>query len=367
MKRLLILAAVAALAVAIPVQADVPATALAKNPGLAGVSPEDVAFLAKLYNAALKSGMTTVNVYSANAPVDPNNNLGVVLRAFEKTFPGIKVVGTRIAGAELSARLEAEIASGHRQGDIVGSADDYITRGLIEAFDPPLARNVPKDWHYPGNYYTAAALKQFGLVYNTRLVKPNEVPKTLDEALSPKWRGRVTIGQPNGVEPIDSVFATLWEQKKIDKATLQKIATAIPRRDRAPMASIASSWVAQGRYAIALWATSSVSRQLATRGAPVGVAPFPLTITNPTGHALLKGAPSPDAAKLLLAWLFSPTAQRLYGSAVFEQGTVPGSQPAIGMPKIRPDGAYQNPLPGFTDRRRKVYREIVAPIFGPAT
>jgi iron(III) transport system substrate-binding protein len=124
--------------------------------------------------------------------------------------------------------------------------------------------------------------------------------------------------------------------------------------------------VAQGRYAISLWATSSVARQLATRGAPVAPAPFPYTIVNPTGHALVKGAPSPDAAKLLLAWLFSPTAQRLYGSAVFEQGTVPGSQPAIGMPSTVGD-AFQNPLPGFSERRRKIYHDVVAPIFGPAT
>lgn len=354
------------LVASMPARADVAPAQLARAPGLQGVSPEDVAFLGKLYNAALKSGKTTVNFYSANAPVDPNNNLGVVFRAFEKTFPGIKVVGTRIGGAEMAARLEGEIASGRRQADIIGSADDYIARGWVEAFDPPLARNVPREWRYPGNYYVAAGLKQFGFVYNTRLVKPNEVPRTLNEVLSDKWRGRVTIGQPSGIQPIDGVFATLWEQKKIDRATLQRIAAFIPRRDRAPMASISSSWVAQGRYAIALWGTSSVGRQLAGRGAPVAAASFPLTIVNPTGHALLKGAPSPDAAKLLLAWIFSPTGQRLYGSAVFEQGTVPGSAAADGMPRITKDFVFENPQPGFSERRRKIHREVVAPIFGPA-
>lgn len=367
MKRILFAAAAAAQLLATPALAQVPPASLVKAPGLQGVSAQDVAFLAGLYNAALKSKKTTVNVYSPNAPVDPNNNLGVVFRAFEQTFPGIKVVGTRIGGAEMAARLEGEIASGRRQADIIGSADDYVQRGLIEAFDPPLARHVPKDWRYPDHHYTAAALKQFGFVYNTRLVKPHEVPKTLDEVLSPKWRGKVTIGQPSGVQPIDGVFAELWDQKKIDRATLKKIADFIPRRDRAPMASISSSWVAQGRYAIALWATSSVARQLATRGAPVAVATFPQTVVNPTGHALLKGAPSPDAARLLLAWLFSPTAQRLYGSAVFEQGTVPGSPAAIGMPKVAPDFVFQNPKAGSSELRRKVHREIVLPIFGPAT
>ena len=368
MSRRIIAAAVGVLLASfLPARADVSTADLAKAPGLQGVSSQDVAFLAKLYNAALKSGKTTVNVYSANAPVDPNNNLGVVFRAFEKTFPGIRVVGTRIGGAELSARLEGEIASGRRQADIIGSADDYISRGLIEKFDPPLARAVPKDWRYPDGYYVAAALKQFGFVYNTRLVKPNEVPRNLNEVLSDKWRGRVTMGQPSGIQPIDGVFATLWEQKKIDRATLQRIAAFIPRRDRAPMASISSSWVAQGRYAIALWGTSSVARQLAGRGAPVAVAAFPQTIVNPTGHALVKGAPSPDAAKLLLAWFFSPTGQRLYGTAVFEQGTVPGSLPPQGMPRITPDVAFQNPSAGFSDRRRKIHREVVAPIFGPAT
>lgn len=341
-----------------------PAARGGREAGLKGVSPDDVAFLDDLHQKALRSGKATVNVYSANAPVDANTNLGVVFRAFEETFPGIRVVGTRIGGAELAARLEGEIASGRRQGDIIGSADDYIARGLVEAFEPPLARDVPKEWRYPGGYYTAAALKQFGLVYNSRLVGPDEVPKSLDDVLSDKWRGKVTIGQPTSFQPIDGVFATLWEQGRIDRATLQRIADFVPRRDRAPMASISASWVAQGRFAIALWGTSSVARQLAGRGAPVAIAPLAETIVNPTGHALLKGAPSPDAAKLLLAWIFSPLGQALYGTAVFEQGTVPGSLPPDGLPEVNGASIFQNPSPGFSDRRRKIHLDVVAPIFG---
>ena len=356
-----------ALALTVPGRADVSPEQLATAPGLQGVSPADVAFLAKLYNAALDSHKTTINFYSANAPVDPNNNLGVVFRAFEKTFPGISVVGTRISGAELAARLDGEIASGHRQADIIGSSDDYIARGLIEPFDPPLARNVPAQWRYPGNAYVAASLKQFGLVYNTRLVKPNEVPHSLGEVLSTKWRGHVTIGQPTGIEPVDGVFATLIQQHVIDHNALQKIADFIPRRDRAPMASISSSWVAQGRYAIALWGTSSVGLQLAGRGAPVAVAAFRETIVDPTGHALLKGAPSPDASKLLLDWIFSPTAQRLYGTAVFEQGTTPGTTTPSGMPPVSDKSIYQLPAPGTSAAIHKTYLDVVTPVFGPAT
>ena len=91
--------------------------ALAKAPGLQGVSSADIDFQADLYKAAISSGKTTVNLYSANAPLDPNTNLGIVLRKFEETFPGIKVLGNRISGAEQAAKIEAEIASGNRHAD----------------------------------------------------------------------------------------------------------------------------------------------------------------------------------------------------------------------------------------------------------
>lgn len=344
-----------------------PAAALAKSPGLAGVGADDIAFMAKLYDAALSSRRTVVNFYSANAPVDPNMNLGVVFRAFERTFPGIHIQGTRISGAELAARLDGEWASGRRQGDIVSGAELLVSKGRILAFDPPLSRNVNPAFRDPNNYFVATAIKQFGLTYNTDQVRPEEVPQSLDQLLNDKWRGRVTLAQPTGVELVDDFLYALIQQHGIDIPTIRRLAAFVPRRDRSAMASMASNVVSQGRYSFGLWSTSSVARQLASRGAPIAVAPFRETIVTPTSHGILKDGPSPDASKLLINWMFSPLAQKLYASAVFEQGTVPGSPAPAGIPKPAAKPFLDIPSAERPALVRKFHDTVVSPIFGPAT
>lgn len=340
------------------------AKALAAAPGLRGVSEDDAMFLARQYDAALAKGKTTVNLYSANAPIDPNTNLGVLLREFERTFPRIKVLGSRISGAELSAKIEAEIASGNRQGDIVSEPENYIEQGMIEPFDPPLSKGVDGQARHPKGYFVATSRKVFGLVYNTDLVKPKELPTSLADLLVDKWKGNVTITDPTGATTVDTVIATLFENHAIDAATIKKIAEFIPPPDRQVKASAAANTVAQGRYAFALWGTGPVAAQLASRGAPVATAPFKQAVLIYSSHGLLKGGPSPDAAKLLLNWLFSPVAQRLYAEAVFEYPTVPGSPLPAGQPDVASYPPVSIPPADLAAVERRYYLRDVRPAFG---
>lgn len=345
-------------------QAPASRAALAAAPGLEGVSAEDIDFLAKQYEAALASGKTTVNIYSANAPVDPNTNLGIVLRKFEETFPGITVLGTRISGAEQAAKIEAELASGNRQADLVSGPEYYIDQGLIEPFDPPLARNVPAEWRDPDNYYISTTVKNFGLAYNTDLVAAEELPASLEELLVEKWKGQITIAQPTGQTTIDDAISTLFESKAITADTLKKIAEYVPSKDRQVQASASVNLVSQGRYAFALWGPAQVAAQLASRGAPIAATPFKEAVLVDSAHGLLKGSPSPDAAKLLLNWLFSPVSQRLYAEVVYEYGTVPGSPIPAGLPDVSNYNLVTIPAGKSTEVNKRYFDEVVKPIFG---
>lgn len=365
MARLTGLALIAATALCSlsPVQAQTAAT-LAAAPTLKGLSTADIQVLADLYDAAVKSGKTVVNLYSPNSPVDRNTTLGISLREFQTTFPGITVLATRVAGAELYAKVEAEIASGNRKADLVGDPQDLLDAGWIESYEPPLGRSVPAHLHGPNGYFVSSSLKLFGLVYNTDLVKPGEAPRSIDELLSPKWKGKVTISQPTGTGTTDRALSTLLESKAIDAATIKRIADFIPSADRQVLASASVNTVAQGRYAFSLWAPDQVAAQLAERGAPIAIADFKEQVLINAQHGLLKGAPSPDAAKLLLNWLLTPAAQRIYAEKVYEYGTVPGSPQPKGLPDISGYSLVRIPEAKSLNVARGHFAATVKPVFG---
>ncbi|MGV6871859.1 ABC transporter substrate-binding protein [Pseudochelatococcus sp. B33] len=333
--------------------------------GLEGVSNEELAAITKLYEAAITSGKTTVNLYSAGAPTDPNDGLGILLREFERTFPGITVLGTQISGAALAARLEAEFASGNRQGDVVGDPDEYIDSGYVEQFEPVTTLKLGTDVRDENGYFASPVRKLFGLVYNTDLVPADEVPDTIEGILIDKWRGQVTIAQPTGVESIDEAIAILLSNDAISVETIQKLADFVPPSDRQVKASSSVNLVAQGRYAFGIWGPNQVAARLADRGAPIAAAPFKEGVLRLSPLGLLKDAPSPDAGKLLLTWLYTPTAQRLYAT-LYEYPTTPGAPTPTGLPD-QSDYSYQ-PLAAAesADTQRRYFEEIVEPIFGTA-
>ena len=351
-------------------QAGLPANvnrgALSQAPSLAGLSSPTRDKLIDFYEAAVATKRTRINLYSANATIDPNTSLGVLLREFERTFPGLKVIGTRISNVELITKVLAEVASGNRQADIVSGPEVFIDDGLIEAFDPPTAENVNPGFRHPKGFFTASTRKLFGLVYNTDLVPAKDAPHSIDDLLQPRWKGKITFSHPFGQGTTDTVLATLLESKAIDVETLKRIAEFVPRTDRQAVASTAVNTVAQGRYAFTLWGPDQVAAVLAERGAPVAVSDFKQQVLIDSAHGLLKGGPSPDAAKLLLSWLFSPVAQKLYADIVCEYGTIPGAPIPKGLPDI---SGYRNVWIPASDMARlseEHFRNTVKPIFGSA-
>ncbi|WP_162620179.1 ABC transporter substrate-binding protein [Corynebacterium provencense] len=338
--------------------------------GRAGVSDEDNKTLDDLYAAAKDGGQSSVNLYSAYAPTDPNTGIGIALKKFEDTFPGITVKSTLISGAELISRTDGETASGNNQGDLVLSGPSDIgylaDNNYLDAFEPVTARDVDSEYSHPDGLYTIPFQSLFGIVYNTDAVTADEVPDSLDDLLDPEWNDRVTFAQPNGFGPSDFSITTLVEAEAIDEDDLQRISDAIPVDNRSASAPDAVTAVAEGRYDLALWGPSQVAATQATLGAPISVGSIPdLQVLNGPGLGLLKNAPSPDAAKLLETWLFTPTAQKLIAEGSFNYGTVPGTPTPPGFPEV---GDYDLPtIPaGEFSEKISALRPETERIFGPA-
>ncbi|MBT2207261.1 MULTISPECIES: ABC transporter substrate-binding protein [Actinomadura] len=311
----------------------------AKADDLAGVDAAGKAELDRLYKAAKSSGKTTVHLYSPYAPSDPNEALGKVFATFAATYPGIKVDAQLLSGAQLFAKVDGEFASGKRTADAVLSGPSdvgyFLGQKRLAAYDPPTAAKLAADFKEPDHRYNVPFQSLFGLVYNTRLVRKGEAPTTLAGVLDPKWKGRLTFGQPNGVSPTDFSLATLKTNGLLNEDQLKQLNTLVPVENRYKSVVDAVQAVAQGRYGLTIWGPSQIAANAKERGAPIAVGSLTdAWVLNGPGYGVLEGAPNADAAKLLETWLFTPTAQKQIAEYSYNYGTIPGSSAPPGFPDL---------------------------------
>lgn len=69
-------------------------------------------------------------------------------------------------------------------------------RNVLDVYRSPAAEDIPQSLKDPEGMWTGIASRARVIVYNTRYVKPDEVPRTLQELTHPRWKGKVAIANP---------------------------------------------------------------------------------------------------------------------------------------------------------------------------
>ena len=151
-----------------------------------------------------------------------------VVNAFEKKYPFIKVNIWRGTGEKIVTRVVEENKSRKYLFDVLESTQVVLmTLREIKKFQPfysPNLAGMKKEAirTAPGEGASAVAFRASGisLGFNTRLIKKEEVPKTYEELLNPKWKGKMAIpGSDTGVNWMGAMYHARGE------AFVRKIAT----------------------------------------------------------------------------------------------------------------------------------------------
>src|SRR4029453_17046212 len=96
--------------------------------------------------------------------------------------------------------------------------------GYLQRFYSPSLAEYPAELKDPQGYWGVSNVYYFSLGYNTRMVKPNEVPKTYEDLLNPRWKRQIVwAANPGFGGPLfnRNVFETMGPEK--GKAYLQKL------------------------------------------------------------------------------------------------------------------------------------------------
>ena len=268
---------------------------------------------AKLVQRAKQEG--TVVLYTSLAPTESKP----LAEAFEKKH-GIKVELWRALSDKVLQRVVTEGRANRNAVDVVETngpeMEAVAQEKLLAEVHSPYTADLPPHSIPPHRTWYPDRLNFFVVGYNTQKVRADELPKTYEGFLDPKWKGRI------GVEATDSEWMAAlvkqWgEAKGMD--FFRKLAAMKPdvRKGHVLMAQL----IATGEIPVGLTMYNANIESLKKKGAPIELAPVQPVVARPQGIGVAKSAPHPAAALLFLDFVLSPEGQRLYES----MGRVPAS------------------------------------------
>lgn len=231
---------------------------------------------------------------------------------FEKKFPGVKVEIFRTTGEAVIQRAIAEGRAGKYLYDVIHlnlpMIDTCKKHNLIGQYRLSSYNLYPKGFIDPEGYWTSTWINPLVIAYNTKLLKPSEVPQTWEGLLDPKWRGKLAMDRTKYVWSI-GIRDIMGEEKGIKylKAlAAQKIEWREGMTNTLQMMSA-------GEFPMMAWSFVSSCEFLKAKGSPIDwvrmKSPVPIEVdTNSIGGRV----PHPNAARLFYEFLFSKEGQEAF-------------------------------------------------------
>lgn len=262
----------------------------------------------KVIEAAKKEGH--VVLYSAFVGLATHKQLK---KDFEATY-GITVDILEARASEVRERIRIEQAAGRFSADVSENGRTTTTLQIMQdhVFDPhgplPSLSHLKREFQ-GGKIQLPIFAIVYGILVNTRLVKPADEPKSWLDLADPRWKGKILSDDFRALGGGGVLFYVLKEHfgrdfmEKLAKRDL-KFSREIPANERR---------IARGELPI--YIPDSLTSMPELKGLPVKLLapkeglPF-------VGYdlALLKNAPHPNAARLLMEYYLGQKMQQSFAN-----------------------------------------------------
>jgi ABC-type Fe3+ transport system substrate-binding protein len=254
--------------------------------------------------------------------------------AFNKKYPYLKVEFWRGSSRQIVQKVTAEARARAVVGDVLegsGLTEPMVQSNAVQPFYSPLFESYPAQYRHPENLWAATRFRYIATGYNTKLISADEAPKTYEDLLDPKWKGKMAwrAGADSGAFVLIANFLTTWGPEKTEaylaKLSPQKIAS-VQGSNRTVV-----NRVIEGEYAIALGASAHHPIISKLKGAPVDsilMEPVPSL----TGTVFVtKGVKNPHATMLFVDFLLGPE-----GQTILRESEYVPAHPEVGpSPELR--------------------------------
>jgi iron(III) transport system substrate-binding protein len=270
---------------------------------------------AALYQAALKEG--TVVVYGSPTAQQFAN----ITSAFNAVYPNISVQYTSLQPPQAVPRINSELATQGYSADIAFQAATTVypleQSGDAMPYVSAYASTFPKAVLDPLNESTPIIQLALGWVYNTQMIKPENVPTTMAQVANAQFKGLVAMNDPTTGTAFTQYWASL--EGVLGNATVVNFLQALKSTTDPtilPTTESCATDVAGGAHAICLGGYMQEAAPDMQVGAPekfLNITGLPIMIT-PSNSMIIKNAQHPNAAKLLTDFMASPAGQTAWGN-----------------------------------------------------
>ena len=263
---------------------------------------------AELYPKAKQEG--NLIVYS----VWDVEHLKVITDAFMKRYPGIKATYWQGRNPEIVTRALTEFQGGQASWDVVLSDNappviraagaimnyDTVQRDVLYLHDPTMP---------------TVSLQVQALAYNTKKMKPADLPKSWEDVANPKYKGIVALDDPMRAGPLSSMLSGLKTEWKDDNRYNNFVkglkALNVPVHQST---SAMFRLVISGEYSICMPALLHDVFEEIHKGTPVNYNKAVPPVVFPRQAGIYVKAPDPNASKLFAEWLISEEGQKAIDS-----------------------------------------------------
>lgn len=285
----------------------------------------------KLAAAAKKEGALTL--YTTIAEKD----LPALIRPFEEKY-GVKVTVWRAGTDKVLQRAVQEARAGRHEVDAVhfGSPEmEALAREKILApVDSPVHRDLVAGSVPPHKQWAATILSVWVQAYNTNAVKKSELPKTYQDLLDPRWKGKLGIEMKN-----DDWFATVVQQMGGEKEGLAFFRKLVETNGISPRKghTLLNNMVVSGEVPMALTVYNYMPQQAKEKGAPIDWFAIEPAIARSNAIGVAAKAKHPNAALLFYDYLLGPEGQKAFVSMDYVPTNSKVESPLKGIKVVQTD------------------------------
>ena len=232
-----------------------------------------------------------------------------IKEVFEKKY-GVKLELWRSSSEKVLQRALTEARAGRFSVDafeLNGPEMEALYReGLLEQFHSPQFVNLPPAAFPKHRHWVPDRFNFFTIAYNTKVVKPDEVPNSYADLLHPRWVGKIGI-EAGDTDWFASMVKWMGEAKGLEY--FGKLAQMKPQVRTGH--TLMGELVASGEIPLAATIYNHNAERLVVKGAPIKWKALTPTFGRPNAVAVAKRAQRPHAALLFCDFMLSPEGQNL--------------------------------------------------------
>jgi iron(III) transport system substrate-binding protein len=261
----------------------------------------------KILEAATKEG--TLTLYTAFRPQD----LPLIIAPFEAKY-GIKVKSWRSGSNNVTQRVIREAAGKRPEVDVImmpaSEMEAVYREKLLQAVTSPLTKDLIPIASPPHKNWATVFMNVTVHSYNTQLIKKEELPKSFNDLLDPKWKGKLGI-ESKAEEWYSKVISVMGEEKGLKFFRELVAKNGMSARLGA---SLLHNLVIAGEVPLALTVYIDLPEKDKRAGKPVDWFSLDPVVAQGFNVSIAQKAQHPHAALLFYDYMLSNETQRLLTS-----------------------------------------------------